>query len=81
MDFKEATDALCESLGHEDVAKALRVSIQTVRQARLSPGAKGFRGPPDRWETALLRLAEIRAAQYKQVAGSLRQAAKAKRVA
>jgi hypothetical protein len=34
MNFREAVDALCASLSHEDVAKALGVSLQTVRQAR-----------------------------------------------
>lgn len=62
MNFKEATDLLCEGLGHEDVAKMLNVSVQTVRQARLSPTAKAYRRPPDGWEAAVKRLSEARIA-------------------
>ena len=33
--FREAVDSLCSALTHEDVAKALDVSVQTIRQARM----------------------------------------------
>jgi hypothetical protein len=35
MNFREALDSLCEKVGHEDVAHALGVSVQAIRQARL----------------------------------------------
>ena len=58
MDFREATDRLCEKVGHEDLAKALGVSLQTVRQARLSGSGKAHREPPKDWPYAVIRLAE-----------------------
>ena len=67
MDFREATDALCASLNHEDVANALDVSVQTVRQSRLREDSKGFRAPPQNWKDAIIRLAEARASHYRQL--------------
>ena len=58
MDFREATDALCETLDHEDVARALGVSVQSVRQARLTNANKARREPPRDWPYAVIRLAE-----------------------
>ena len=58
MDFREATDLLCERVDHEDVAKALGVSLQAVRQARLSDVVKAHREPPKDWPYAVIRLAE-----------------------
>jgi hypothetical protein len=72
MDFHEAVDALCASLTHEDVAKALGVSLQTVRQARLRRDADAFRAPPKNWERALTRLAENRVAYYRRLADKLK---------
>ena len=74
VNFKQAVDQVCEPLGHEDVARAVGVSVQTIRQARLSPNAKAYRAPPERWESALIRLAERRIAQYKRLAENLRRA-------
>jgi predicted transcriptional regulator len=67
MNFKEATNLLCEGLGHEDVAKMLHVSVQAVRQARLSPNAKAFRHAPQGWEGAILELARKRLAHYQRL--------------
>jgi hypothetical protein len=72
MTFREATDALCTCLNHEDVAKALGVSLQTVRQARLREGSDGYRAPPRDWKSALIRLAEARASHYRKLAGKLK---------
>jgi hypothetical protein len=58
MDFREATDALCEKLDHADIAKALGVSVQSVRQARMAPPAKARREAPRDWPYAVIRLAE-----------------------
>jgi hypothetical protein len=72
MNFKDAIDAVCAPLGHEDVAKMLGVSVQTVRQARLSPNAKAFRQAPPGWENAALKLAEARAKHFERLADRLR---------
>jgi hypothetical protein len=73
MNFREAVDALCASLSHEDVAKALGVSLQTVRQARLREDSRAFRTPPKNWERALTRLAENRVAYYRRLIEKLRR--------
>jgi hypothetical protein len=67
MTFREAVDALCASLSHEDVAKALGVSLQTVRQARLREDSDAFRAPPKNWKAAIIRLAEGRATYYRRL--------------
>jgi hypothetical protein len=74
MKFREAVDALCASLSHQDVAKALGVSLQTIRQARMKEDSKSFREPPKNWERALIRLAENRIAYYRKLVERLRKA-------
>jgi hypothetical protein len=74
MNFREAVDALCTPLGHEDVAKALGVSLQTVRQARLKEDSSAFRAPPKGWERALIRLAEDRVWHYRKLIEQIRKA-------
>lgn len=58
MGFKEATDALFDHIDHADLAEALGVSVASIRQARLSAGAKARRTPPKDWPFAVIRLAE-----------------------
>jgi len=72
MDFKEALDGLCAKVDHEDVAKALGVSVQTVRQARLRRDAKARRNPPEHWRQSAIRLAEERVWHYRRLIDSLR---------
>jgi hypothetical protein len=72
MDFRQATDGLCARVDHEDVARALGVSLQTVRQARLQPGANAHRSPPSGWRDAVIRLAEERAGHYRRLVEELR---------
>lgn len=67
MNFKEATDAVCDGLKHQDVSKALGVSLQTVRQARLPDGAPAKRDPPKDWHHAIIRLAEQRIMHYRKL--------------
>jgi hypothetical protein len=69
---REAVDVLCEHLDHEDVARALGVSVQTVRQGRLKPGAKTFRTPTRDWEKAIIRLAEDRVWHYRRLIDRVR---------
>jgi len=70
MNFRQATDALLESVTLEDLAKAMGISIQAVRQARAADGTKAHRSPPADWEGAVIKLAEGRA---KALTGLARQ--------
>jgi hypothetical protein len=72
MDFRQATDGLCAKLDHDDVARALGVSLQTVRQARLQPGGNAHRSPPPGWRDTVIRLAEEKVGQYRRLIEQLR---------
>jgi hypothetical protein len=72
MDFREATDELCAKLDHADLAQKLGVSVQAVRQARLSPETGAHRSPPTGWEGAAIRLAEERVWHYRKLIERLR---------
>jgi hypothetical protein len=73
MDFREATDGLCKKIDHDDIAKALGVSVQTVRQARLGASMKAHRGPPREWRDAVIRLAEERVWHYRNLIEEIRR--------
>ena len=60
MDFKQATDGLFARVDHAQLAENLAVSVASIRQARLRPGASAHRPPPPDWEPAVVRLAEQR---------------------
>ncbi len=75
MNFREATDSLCEKVDHEDVAEALGVSVQTIRQARLGEDSSARRAPPEQWEHAVIRLAERRVWHYRKLIERLREEA------
>lgn len=75
MDFRKATDNLCEGVSHAELARALGVSVASVRQARLDAEAKAHRAPPVGWEAAVIQLAEEQALHYKRLATRLRKAA------
>jgi hypothetical protein len=72
MDFREATDGLCAKVDHDDIAKAMGVSVQTVRQARLTDKAKAHREPPREWRDAVIRLAEQRVWHYRRLIEEIR---------
>jgi hypothetical protein len=72
MNFREAIDAICARTDHEDVAKELGVSLQTVRQARMAPDAVAYRSAPDNWKEAVIRLTEKRTDDYRRLAERLR---------
>ena len=74
MTFSEAVDALCKPLTHQDVAKALGVSLQTVRQARLREESDAFRAAPKNWKAAIIRLAEARVLHYRKLIEKLKMA-------
>jgi hypothetical protein len=68
LNFREATDALLDSVSHETLAKNLGVSVPTVRQARLDPAAKARRSPPEGWESVVFRMAKERAKHFERLA-------------
>jgi hypothetical protein len=72
MTFKKTTDRLFSRVDHEELAKALEVSVASIRQARLSPDALAHRSPPPDWETAVLRLAEERVKYFQKLVEELR---------
>jgi hypothetical protein len=73
MNFKEATDGLFDRVDHAELAKALGVSVASIRQARLSPTAKAYRQPPNNWENVVIRLAEERVWHYRELIETLRK--------
>lgn len=77
MDFKEATDMLFGQVDHADLAEALGVSVATIRQARLNPGAKARRAPPKNWAFAVVRLAEQQIMRNRDLIEKVRKEAKA----
>ena len=71
MDFREAIDRLGERVTHEQAARALGVSVASVRQYRLPPEANAHRSAPPGWAEALARLARERARELSQLADDL----------
>jgi hypothetical protein len=71
MNFRQATDELIASLTLEDLATALGVSVQAVRQARAAKGSASHRPPPEGWERAVQRLAGVRGDQLMRLAKAL----------
>jgi hypothetical protein len=74
MNFKQATNALLESVTLEDLANALKVPVQSIRQARAAEGTAAHRSPPAGWEAAAARLAAASARRLEGLAGRLREA-------
>lgn len=72
MTFKKATDRLFSRIDHEDLAKALNISVASIRQARLSSDALAHRSAPPDWEKAVLRLAEERVRHFQKLVEGLR---------
>ena len=72
MNFKEATDGLFNRVDHDELAELLGVSVASIRQARLAATAKAYRNPPDKWEEAVIRLAEKRVFHYRQLIEQIR---------
>jgi hypothetical protein len=72
MNFKNATDRLFSRIDHKDLAKALGVSVASIRQARLRPDALAHRSPPPEWENAVVRLAEERVWHFRKLIEEMR---------
>jgi hypothetical protein len=75
MDFRKATDDLFDRVDHSELAKALGVSISTIRQARLGATANAHRSPPSEWRGAVIRLAEERVHHYERLIAEIRRGA------
>lgn len=73
MDFREATNGLFAKVDHEDLAKALGVSVASIRQARLRLNASARRSPPVDWREAVIRLAEHRIEHYRNLIELVRE--------
>jgi hypothetical protein len=73
MNFRKATDALLESVTLEDLARAMGVSVQAVRQARAAEGTTAHRSPPAGWACATARLARSQSRRLERLAGHLDQ--------
>jgi hypothetical protein len=73
MNFREATDLLFSQIDHGALAEKLRVSIASIRQARLKPDALAHRAPPREWEHAVVILAEQQIDRYQKLADTLRK--------
>lgn len=73
MDFKKATDTLCEAVTAADIAKALKRPEQSIRQARASPDSSGHRPPPSDWREGIIKLAEARSKALQRLADQLRR--------
>ena len=67
MNFKKCTDDLLIRITLDDVAKALDLSVQTIRQARVSSASSAYRTPPNGWESAVRILAERRVKELKKL--------------
>ena len=72
MTFKKATDRLFSRVTHEELAQALKVSVASIRQARLSSDALAHRSAPPDWEKAVLRLAEERVRYFQELIEGIR---------
>lgn len=71
MNFREAIDRLGERVTHEQAARALGVSVASVRQYRLPPEANAHRSAPSGWADVLARLARARARALNGLADEL----------
>lgn len=71
MEFKEASSRL--TFGHTlaDIAAETGMSEATVRRARLDPSSPAYRSPPTEWKRAIVRLAEQRIEQLRQLIAEL----------
>ncbi len=72
MNFRRATDDLLSCISHEELAKALGVSVASVRQARLAESAKAHRNAPEGWPEAVCKLAEKKAVHFAKLAATLK---------
>lgn len=73
MDFKEASSRLTAGHTLADIAAETGMSEATVRRARLDPQSSAYRSAPTEWKDAIIRLAERRIAELKELISNLRE--------
>lgn len=71
MNFKKATDELLSPVTLTDLAQALGVSVQSVRQARANEASTAYRSPPPEWERAVSKVAANRSERLQRLASAL----------
>lgn len=71
MDFREATRRLKEAPQDRDLAEALDVTVQSIRQARLPRENRGHRPPPENWREVIAAMARERAEALRSMADRL----------
>lgn len=71
MNFRQATDALLESVTLQDLADAMGISVQSVRQARTVEGSTAHRAAPPKWESAVARVAVRHSQKLSRLAARL----------
>ena len=71
MNFKKATDDLLASVTLADLAGALGVSVQAIRQARADESSTAYRSPPLGWQGGVARLAAKRAKSLEKLAAQM----------
>jgi hypothetical protein len=71
-DFRAVTDKL--GMDAKALAKALGVSVQSIRQMRADPASASYRSPPRTWEHVIGRLARARALELLKMASELTRA-------
>jgi len=73
VDFKEASSRLTAGHTLADIAAETGMSEATVRRARLDSNSSAYRSPPTGWKEAIIRLADARIAELKQLISQLRE--------
>jgi hypothetical protein len=71
LDFKEACDRLTDCPTHDTIAEAAGVSVQSVRQPRLSTDNPNYRRAPATWRRVIAELARQRAKELERLAEEL----------
>jgi hypothetical protein len=71
MNFKEASSRLTSGHTLTDIAAETQMSEATVRRARLAPESAAYRRPPTGWKQAIIRLAERRITQLRELIDAL----------
>ena len=71
VEFREAARILGEHITTADMADAVGMSTDTIRQARLGPGTSGYRNPPENWPKVIRHTAFRRAKGLVKLAQSI----------
>lgn len=71
MEFKEASDTL--GVPAAQLADEFGLTPQTVRQMRADPDSSSYRTPPSNWREVVIRLAEQRIEQLRNLVAELRR--------